>query len=1267
MRIILVTVIAVCLVNSALAEEHGIDQAADIILFADHSAGAVRLTLSDNSATPFDHSFVRFILLPDGAENPSIPVSMQKTLPGLDLTLLPPMVARGLTIHPLVVAPSANKSAAAAPRSIEFDVRYDGGEAGKTQSASLAHSRGFFDSFLSLFPDGEMDKYTSDSEGGYLIVTDPSFVTTLEPLVDWKRQVGFEVTVVTTDVTGTTNNDIRAYIQSLYTISSLPPQYLLLVGDVEQVPGFDFQQSVSDLPYSLLDGDDFLPDLEVGRLSAQTTEDLNTMIAKILRYESDPYTDNEAWYSRALLVAGDYSSSTPVPVSRWCREQLYNIGYTEVDSVFYPPHWSTGPPLITMSIDQGVSLVSYRGWAYGWQGWEPPKFTVDHIPGLSNGWMLPAVFSFVCLNNDFAEPECFGEAWLRAGTATEPKGAVAFLGNSEHWSHTRFNDAAAIGAFKAMNDSGVRRFGQILNASRSEIMLEFPDQMYYVDHEDASVEFYYYIYSLLGDPSMELWTAAPTPIAVSHPDTIALGSSFFFVVVEMPGTSVGLSGLRVGFSRGDELLGCEYTDSNGQVELLTTFDSGDPVVITVTGGGVAPYRGTVEVVDNHTHLGLESVTVRDDGTGRSLGNGNGILNPGETVEIRTTLSNDTDGDATSVRGFLTQTGFGYTVQTEQIDFPDIPAGGSAASDTTWVVTIDNDVADGLVARFLLQAFTGGIETQSGFDLVIAAPDLRYSAHLLDGDGILDPGESVWMSVTIINDGSADAPSVNAVLRSETPHLAFANAESLAVYNPILSGASDTATSRFRIVASDSAAIGQAAVFTLMLSTVEGYEMTTGFSVGSGTVDHGAPLGPDNYGYYAYDNSDTDYPETAPLYDWVTCSSVYGGSGTKLDLDDNEMMTVTLPFGFQYYGTHYNSLTICDNGWASFESASYFDFYNWVMPNTYGNGAMLAPFWDNLNPEKEYDGTPVGDGIYIHDDTANHRFVVEWSRLGNERSQNDAHEEYDDLQTFQLILLDPDHYTTPTGDGIVRFQYKRIVNNDTDRMYATVGIENAEEDDGILYTYVNEYPAAAAPLSAGLAIDFTTVAPRYVPFSLAMFAAKECDSGVQIRWEPTDERPRSGYRVYREATDGTMVPVPGGVLGPNVREFTDLSAAGEEEQVYWIGSTDLFGKETLLGPFPYKQTETPSIRFALANQGPNPSHGTTVLRYSLPAKSDANLGIYSVSGRHVRTLVNRSVSPGVWTAEWDGRDESGREMPSGVYFGRLRAEAGERRVKFILLR
>ena len=61
-----------------------------------------------------------------------------------------------------------------------------------------------------------------------------------------------------TSAATTTNQAIRDWVHDFYHAAEVKPRFLLLVGDVEQVPGFDYHQSVSDLSYVTVDGDDFL-------------------------------------------------------------------------------------------------------------------------------------------------------------------------------------------------------------------------------------------------------------------------------------------------------------------------------------------------------------------------------------------------------------------------------------------------------------------------------------------------------------------------------------------------------------------------------------------------------------------------------------------------------------------------------------------------------------------------------------------------------------------------------------------------------------------------------------------------------------------------------------------------------------------------------------------------------------------------------------------------------------------------------------------------
>jgi hypothetical protein len=77
-------------------------------------------------------------------------------------------------------------------------------------------------------------------------------------------------------------------------------------------------------------------------------------------------------------------------------------------------------------------------------------------------------------------------------------------------------------------------------------------------------------------------------------------------------------------------------------------------------------------------------------------------------------------------------------------------------------------------------------------------------------------------------------------------------------------------------------------------------------------------------------------------------------------------------------------------------------------------------------------------------------------------------------------------------------------------------------------------------------------------------------------------------------------------------------------------------------------------FCLDRAAPNPFGGTTAIRYALPRATQARLSVYSATGALVRDLQQGVLKPGYYSATWNGRDGSGRLVPSGIYLYRLKA-------------
>jgi hypothetical protein len=911
--------------------------------------------------------------------------------------------------------------------------------------------------------------------GVYLVITADAFADALQPLVAWKTEAGFDVRVYRTSETGSSAEAIRAFVRDAYQTWDVPPRYLLLVGDVEFIPTFTVSGNVSDHAYACVDGDDFLPDLLVGRFSAKSPADVAVQVAKTVHYEQTPETaGGDDWFSRALLAAGNLNSSTPVALSRWAGQELHGAGFTVTDSAYKsnsPQHpWWDGRIIIKYYVDRGVSLVNYRGWAYGDEGWQPPNFWNQDVPSLANGWKLPVVFSIVCHTGNFGNVtiDCFGEAWMKAGTPETPLGAVAFVGTGEHWSHSRWNDRVDMGVIQAISDADLREVGAILASAKLSILPLFPTEFRMSDVVDPeqSAEYYCYIYNLLGDPSLELRTGMPRAIHVGVPRSIGFGTDAVEIgVTEMDGVTP-IAGARVALTQNGHRIGYGVSDATGTARADVAPETTDPITVTVTGRDLYPWQETVvEVLQQEVSL---TAVAAEPVTGQHAVPGGEV---DVTLRVRNTGTGAVSGATVSVTAPASM-----TVLTGTASLGVIASGATGATLTPLRLGLSPDLEDGaqLPLRTTPTVPGSGELQPTEADLRVEAPALLCTGTS-GGDGIFDPGETSDLIVSLRNDGSVGGGAIEARLRARVPGQVTI-VDSTATLTEILPGAiGGNGADPFRITLADTVAVGTAIPLTLYVVHADGPHAVLSFTLTAGDLDASAPAGPDAYGYYAYDSADIDYADQAPVYRWVECSPAYGGAGTVLPITDNARgVLLTLPFTFRYYGVAFDTLRVSDNGWVSFDTEWWYDIRNWSFPDTWGGGSQIAPFWDNLDPSMA-----GSDGIYAWYDAEQHRLVIEWSRLRNWETGAES-SGCDDFQTFELLLCDPAYYPTPTGDGEILFQYKQIVNDDWARQYSTVGMEDPTETIGFVYTYCNQYGPGAAPLSPGLAIRITTVAPVYRP-------------------------------------------------------------------------------------------------------------------------------------------------------------------------------------------
>jgi hypothetical protein len=187
----------------------------------------------------------------------------------------------------------------------------------------------------------------------------------------------------------------------------------------------------------------------------------------------------------------------------------------------------------------------------------------------------------------------------------------------------------------------------------------------------------------------------------------------------------------------------------------------------------------------------------------------------------------------------------------------------------------------------------------------------------------------------------------------------------------------------------------------------------------------------------------------------------------------------------------------------------------------------------------------------------------------------------------------------------------------------------------------------------------------VPVAIAGFVARPVEGGVELTWEVLADETVEGYRIYRKsAGDESAVAVNAGLIRAAERLFLDRSASGGNDYRYTLAVILPDGTE-------YRSQSVsvtvPVGELMLEQNVPNPFNPQTRISFVLPHSGGAKLAIYDTGGRLVRVLADGPQPEGRREFQWDGRDERGNSVSSGVYFCRLDFGKTTLSRKMVLLR
>jgi hypothetical protein len=440
----------------------------------------------------------------------------------------------------------------------------------------------------------------------YLIIVADQLVQAGDSLGWWRNLTGMRAQVVSrSDIGGATPanyTQIRNYIQDAYDNWPQPPEFVVLMGDLgtgaadEQMPAYIQQDLLglgsyaSDHWYTLLDGSDYYADVFIGRIPSAWLSTTEYIVHKIVEYERDPLIDTGVtWQEKALMCAGhggNYPSITDA--KRWVGGKLFAYGLESVDSVYVPEMPGIdADAMIVAAVNQGRTIVNYRGDPTATSGWPQLDFTTTDIENyVHNGWRLPFVLSVSCYSGDYNGGACFGEYWLKKAEANgDPRGGVAFFG-STGWTHTLWNNWMDKGTFVGFCEDNVVRVTEATEYGKMWMLAQLG--------HSTTAENTFRQFSVLGDPGNAIWFDKPQEMQVTHPGTINPGAQAVTVWVKDQG-GAPIVGALVCAWKGSETYEYGYTMVGGALNLAVDPVTAGTMLLTVTARNMLPYEGQIQV------------------------------------------------------------------------------------------------------------------------------------------------------------------------------------------------------------------------------------------------------------------------------------------------------------------------------------------------------------------------------------------------------------------------------------------------------------------------------------------------------------------------------------------------------------------------------------------------------------------------------------------------------------------------------------------------
>ncbi len=647
----------------------------------------------------------------------------------------------------------------------------------------------------------------------FLIITNEAMKDEFQILADFKTAQGLPSVVATREYIAANYRNgadiqetLRMYILDAYQKWGI--DYVLMGGDSDILPPRYIDNSFyptngytsipADLYFACLDGNwnadgdanfgqpavnpdpgdlvDFAEEVYIGRAAVSDPDAAAVFVGKVMTYEEADVTAD--WANRALFAAevlfpsdypaGDYIildgaqyadqqvNDNIIP----CTDMEFTRMY-QTDTLFpWDTQLSRAALIDTLNTGRyGIFNQIGHGYYFNMSVADANFFTTD-ADQLTNGDNLFMIYALNCASGAF-DNSCLLERFVQnpngGSICSVGSARAAFPNNSNNYQQE---------FFRLLYCTNEMRVGRLIALSRLPYIAL--TNANYVDR------WTFLNYTLLGDPTLPLWTGSPRPVGLAGPTGLELGPQTLDFTVTVGGSPVDEALVCLAKDGESHVFG--QTDALGKVSLdFLPTTTGDATLI-VTGKNLHKYEASIPITSEQAFVAARSMVVNDDGTAGSIGNGNFTVEAGEVVALTAELL-ETGGDGTgSLTAVLACSDTTVTILTDTATIGAMSAGSTATANSPYLVYFSPGISDAKEITFQVDVADGPDHYVSQWSVVVQAPkfevvtmdweDQTYG----DGDGILENGERIRITARVKNYGAGLADGVTGYLRTDEPNV-----------------------------------------------------------------------------------------------------------------------------------------------------------------------------------------------------------------------------------------------------------------------------------------------------------------------------------------------------------------------------------------------------------------------------------------------------------------------------------------------------------------